>query len=219
MGFRAGSHQCYPMELSDCSTQGLLLPLLPSNLAKGPGFGAARGVQIWGWNPQKLCAEDCSHLLCSPQLCLSSMARSSTRSPRVGQHQWLCHIRWYNLDHWWPIQTPAVELLQLQWVENNHVKGWYPRRLKQIMGRPHPNIFEIIDAGYQEGASYNRNEVGAVCCRHHLKRRDTRWEDLQAFCKVISFSETPNWALAVVYLLIRTCIHAKIDSWFRGKFI
>ena len=33
------------------------------------------------------------HQLCSPQFCSSSVARSSTtRSPRVGQHRWLCHI-------------------------------------------------------------------------------------------------------------------------------
>ena len=115
--FRAGPHQCSLIELSNCWTQGLLLPLLPSNLAKGPCFSAARGVQIWEWNPKKLCAEDSSHLLCSPQFCLSSMARCSTRSPRGGQNWWLCHILWQNLDQW-PFQTPAVELLQLQWAKN-----------------------------------------------------------------------------------------------------
>ena len=35
---------------------------------------------------------------------------------------------------------------------NNHVEGWHSR-LKRIMGKPHPNIFEIVDVVRKEQAT------------------------------------------------------------------
>ena len=64
---------------------------------------------------------------------------------------------------------------------------------------------------HQEGSSYNRNEVGAVCCRHNpttLKRGASNemriftafWtlsEWWKESCRVFSFSKTPNWTLVI----------------------
>jgi len=35
---------------------------------------------------------------------------------------------------------------------NNHVEGWHSR-LKKVVGKPHPNIYEIIDVFKREEAS------------------------------------------------------------------
>ena len=36
--------------------------------------------------------------------------------------------------------------------KNNHVEGWHSR-LKRIVGKPHPNIFEIMDVIKREQAA------------------------------------------------------------------
>ena len=173
--FRAGSHQCSLIELSNRWTQGLLLPLLPSNSAKGPGFGAARGVQIWGWNPQKLCAEeDGSHLLCSPQLCSSSVARLQ---------QW----NYYNYN------GPRT---------NNHVEGWHSRS-KRIVGKPHPNIFEIVDVIKKEQATTEMKleQFAAGATQPPLKKRYIQWDE--KICKLFERFQNGESSLAEYLASVR----------------
>ena len=37
-------------------------------------------------------------------------------------------------------------------MHNNHVEGWHSR-LKKVVGKPHPNIYEIIDVFKREEVS------------------------------------------------------------------
>ena len=80
-------------------------------------------------------------------------------------------------------------------------------------------------------ASYNRNLFGAVCCRHnpatlkeeiHL-RSFASFLNASRIVKVVLQSSKLQWDTkldfsnrTVVYLLICTCIHATVNSWFCG---
>ena len=44
---------------------------------------------------------------------------------------------------------------------NNHVEGWHSR-LKKVVGKVHPNIFEIVEAFKKEQAS--TEVLGTACC-------------------------------------------------------
>ena len=55
---------------------------------------------------------------------------------------------------------------------NNHVEGWHSR-LKKIVGKPHPNIFEIIDVMRKEQATTELDSTSlkpALC--GHLEKGD-----------------------------------------------
>ena len=45
--------------------------------------------------------------------------------------------------HQWNFEGPRT---------NNHVEGWHSR-LKKVVGKPHPNIYEIIDVFKREEVS------------------------------------------------------------------
>ena len=45
----------------------------------------------------------------------------------------------------WAVPIPAVELFRLDGQHtNNYVEGWHSR-LKKVVVKPHPNIFELIE--------------------------------------------------------------------------
>ena len=98
----------------------------------------------------------------------------------------------------WPVQTQAMDLLQLQWAESNHAEDWHSR-LKQIVGKPHLNIFEIVYVIKKEQAPTEMKlEQFAQC--NHLERRDTSTlsNDQSSLAKYLaSFNETPNWTLVI----------------------
>lgn len=76
--------------------------------------------------------------------------------------------------------------------------AWHSR-LKQIVGKPYPNIFEIVYVIKKEQAPTEMKlEQFAQC--NHLERRDTSTlsNDQSSLAKYLaSFSETPNWTLVI----------------------
>ena len=51
----------------------------------------------------------------------------------------------YHLSHWNVFETDCVRT-------NNHVEGWH-NRLKKVVGKAHPNVFEIVETFKKEQAS------------------------------------------------------------------
>ena len=81
-----------------------------------------------------------NHLL-SNALHFQGHAYSKIREGKGGLVFWRCqqHKRWNYFD----FQGPRT---------NNNVEGWHSR-LKKVVGKPHPNLYEIIDVFKREEAS------------------------------------------------------------------
>ena len=69
-------------------------------------------------------------------------------------------------------QTPAVEL-----PENNHVESWHSR-LKRIMGKPHPNIFETVDVIKSEKRERKLEQFAADATKPPWKKKYIRDEKI-----------------------------------------
>ena len=54
---------------------------------------------------------------------------------------------------------------------NNHMEGWHSR-LKKVVGKPHPNIYELVDVIKREEATYNKNEAAAVRDRSSIATKE-----------------------------------------------
>ena len=70
---------------------------------------------------------------------------------------------------------------QLRWANNNHVEGWHSQ-LKRIVGKPHPNVFKIVDVMKKEQATTEMNlEQFAAGATQPPLKEEIHLEDLQAF--------------------------------------
>ena len=153
--FWAGPHQCSPAELPNSWTQGLLLPLLPRNLRKVQALGLQQEYRsedgILKSFVQKTAA---TRFVPLPppsfiRVAWQGVQQEASESDNVDDFITYFDSTWINgqfrLKQWnyYDYDGPRT---------NNHVEGWHSR-LKWIVGKPHPNIFEIVDVIRKEQAT------------------------------------------------------------------
>ena len=114
---------------------------------------------------------------CPPQFVRMAWLAVQQEVPNIPNAKlWTCELLWPDLDEQ-PIQLPPVELLWLH--RAPHKQGWHSR-LRKVVGKAHPNVYELVDVIKREEATsklkLQQYESGAVlpARRRKVKERERR---------------------------------------------
>ena len=164
------------------NTGAATIPLLPSNLAKGPGFGAARVVQIWEDGILKYFVQKTATTCFVPPsfVWVAWQGVQQEATPElddINDFVYYFDRTWnddqFRLQQWnyYNYDGPTTITLKAS------TPGW-----SELWANPHPNIFEIVDVITKEQATTEMNleQFAAGATQPPLKEAVylTRWEDL-----------------------------------------
>ncbi len=152
MRLRTGYYPGCIIELSECYSSRMLLPLHAGNLAQYPIDWTSTRVQVRDETLKKFLQKMAAVAFCPPAFVRTAWLGVQQQAPQIPQVDRLVDYfdrTWVN-GHFHFHQWNYFDFAGRR--TNNHVEGWHSR-VKKVVGKPHPNIYELIDVIKKEDAT------------------------------------------------------------------